>query len=460
MTTEGSKYETIGPYKVLKVLGNGSFAQVSVAEHSETKEKVALKIINTSSWNANNKLRRTKLLKREIRIANLLRHPNIIRMIGTIQEGSDVILVMEHLSGGDLENFTYNQPNGHIAEDVARPIFRQVVSGIDYLHKNSITHRDIKPANIMLDSYRVPKLIDFGFTNIFDEDERMKSFLGSPHFAAPEVLTGTEYSGSALDVWSLGVTFFACVAGKLPFQADNMDQLMKKIIKSKIDYPETFSPEFISMLSIMLTTGFKNRATMEKVRSSTWINIDYDELPFDGATSREESVKDINDYAFRSLASYGYDNPDENKLALESEGLKSVKNIYYLILDALERDQKEKSQLIEDNKSSSKEDNLATVPNNPPNRRASEVTSPKPRVRATNSAAPDAIHRRTSDTFSSPRPVSRGYNGGVYNNIPAGTSTTTTTTSEYESTSGSNLSATDKRRSSILNRMATMFQSK
>ncbi|KNC70456.1 hypothetical protein SARC_17018, partial [Sphaeroforma arctica JP610] len=75
-----------------------------------------------------------------------------------------------HMSGGDLESYTYAQKHRYVPERKAAFFFRQIVSGIDYLHKNSITHRDIKPANIILDAkQQIPKLIDFGFTNIFDE---------------------------------------------------------------------------------------------------------------------------------------------------------------------------------------------------------------------------------------------------------------------------------------------------
>ncbi|KNC79776.1 hypothetical protein SARC_07833, partial [Sphaeroforma arctica JP610] len=117
-------------------------------------------------------------------------------MMSTMQEKKSIILIMEHCSGGDLDSYRANSKHGFINEEKCRGFFNQIISGVDYLHKNFMTHRDIKPANIILDSkHTTPKLIDFGFTNIFDDKEKMKSFLGSPHFAAPELLTGTKYEG-------------------------------------------------------------------------------------------------------------------------------------------------------------------------------------------------------------------------------------------------------------------------
>ncbi|XP_063933380.1 serine/threonine-protein kinase MARK2-like [Zophobas morio] len=79
----------------------------------------------------------------------------------------------------------------------------------------------------MLDeTHTIPKLIDFGFTNAYDENKAMYSFLGSPHYAAPELLKGIKYDGPKVDIWSLGVTLYTMLTGMLPFQAANLEKLI------------------------------------------------------------------------------------------------------------------------------------------------------------------------------------------------------------------------------------------
>eukprot|EP00124_Ichthyophonus_hoferi_P002304 Ihof_evm7s151 gene=Ihof_evmTU7s151 len=343
---ESGVAERIGSYKVLYVMGSGSFAQVSVGEHTKTGEKVALKVVNTALWSEKNKARRTTLLKREIRLCRLLHHPNVIRMIGTMQDGLKVILVMEHGEGGDLENFIYAQKNRYLPEPKACDLIRQVISGVDYLHKNFITHRDIKPANIILDPrHMVPKLIDFGFTNIFDEKEKMASFLGSPHFAAPELLTGTKYEGPQVDIWSLGVTLFACLTGRLPFQSSTMEKLMDLIIKAEFDFPPHVSEDAQNLIKHMLMPDPSKRAKMEDVRHHPWMNIGYSSPPADLAIPRSAAVTQIDETVLAALASYGFEDKEGNRQAIVSEGTNVPKVVYCLLLEARARERQR--QMIE-----------------------------------------------------------------------------------------------------------------
>lgn len=130
-----------------------------------------------------------------------------------------------------------------LKEKVARRFFRQIVSAVSYLHDNNLVHRDIKPHNIILDdSHTIAKLIDFGFTTMFNEDDALASFIGSPSYAAPEILKGIRYRGPKIDVWSLGCCLFQMVAGRQPFTAANMEQLLDLASRACYECPASFSP--------------------------------------------------------------------------------------------------------------------------------------------------------------------------------------------------------------------------
>lgn len=126
--------------------------------------------------------------------------------------------------------------------DQARNIFRDLVLGIEYrecslisslriVHAQGIVHRDIKPDNLLLDSNDVLKIVDFGVSEIFTKDDRLKSTSGSPAFASPELSSPgiSNASGKAADIWAMGITLYALIYGHLPFSDQNILELYENI---------------------------------------------------------------------------------------------------------------------------------------------------------------------------------------------------------------------------------------
>ena len=131
--------------------------------------------------------------------------------------------------------------HGKLKEKQARKFSRQIVSALDYCHRNSIVHRDLKIENILISKTGDIKIIDFGLSNLFAPRGHLKTFCGSLYFAAPELLQARAYVGPEVDVWSFGIVLYVLVCGKVPFDDQSMPALHAKIKKGLVDYPNWLS---------------------------------------------------------------------------------------------------------------------------------------------------------------------------------------------------------------------------
>ena len=103
-------------------------------------------------------------IKREIQHLKLFRHPHIIKLYQVISTPTDIFMVMEYVSGGEL--FDYIVKHGKLREEDARRFFQQIISGVDYCHRHNVVHRDLKPENLLLDESLNVKIADFGLSNM------------------------------------------------------------------------------------------------------------------------------------------------------------------------------------------------------------------------------------------------------------------------------------------------------
>ncbi|KAF9365044.1 NUAK SNF1-like kinase 2 [Mortierella sp. NVP85] len=263
------KYGEIQGYTYTGTIGQGNFGKVLLAEDNITGEKVAVKILEKAQFKSEQqRLHAT----REARLMATLRHPYIVDVKTVMEDDNRILIVMENLTGGEL--FDYISNKGALDEREARRIFHQIVLAIHYCHENNVVHRDLKPENILLDSERNVRVADFGFGNNWYKDRHLTTYCGSPFYAAPEMVSGTPYTGPETDVWSLGVILYVLVCGRLPFDASDLPALFTQIKRGNYQKPREGSIDVCSLIHRMLTVDPKRRATLTDVLRSRWMRAD------------------------------------------------------------------------------------------------------------------------------------------------------------------------------------------
>jgi BR serine/threonine kinase len=258
---DGPVYEPhIGPYIPVRTLGEGTTGKVKLAFHKDTNENVAIKIILKSSFEKKPDLEAK--VQREIALMRLTNHPNIMKLKDYFESPRHLYIILEYAQQGEL--FDYLISKRVLPVEQAIEFFRQIIFAIEYLHEHGICHRDLKPENILLDSNTRIKIADFGFarwvkSNIAD------TACGSPHYAAPEVISGRSYDGRKADIWSCGVVFFALLAGYLPFDDASIRTLLHKVKRGVFQMP-AFPAEIKDIIQRMLTVDPEKRITIAEIK--------------------------------------------------------------------------------------------------------------------------------------------------------------------------------------------------
>jgi serine/threonine-protein kinase HSL1 (negative regulator of Swe1 kinase) len=252
----------IGLWKIGRTIGKGSSGlfcvsmkgfyterckgRVRIARHTKTKQYAAVKIVSKNAL-VNSRMSLNSLaedherilqgIEREIVIMKLIEHPNIMRLYDVWETSTELYLILEYVEGGEL--FDYICENGRLSTSEALGYFQQIIAAVDYCHHFNIAHRDLKPENLLLDGNKNIKVADFGMAawQKSNSNGMLRTACGSPHYAAPEVIAGTPYNGSASDIWSCGIILFALLAGRLPFDDDDLATLLEKVKIAKFEIP-------------------------------------------------------------------------------------------------------------------------------------------------------------------------------------------------------------------------------
>ncbi|XP_068108716.1 NUAK family SNF1-like kinase 1 [Hyperolius riggenbachi] len=257
-------------YKLLETLGRGTYGKVKKAMDKTTGMMVAVKSIQKDK--ITDELDRVHL-QREIEITALLKHEHIIQVFEVFESSEKIIIVMEYASNGELYDFINNKHQ--IPESEARRFFRQIVSAVHYCHKNGIVHRDIKLENILLDENLNVKLADFGLSNLYNKNQVLETYCGSPLYASPEIVKGLPYHGPEVDCWALGVLLYALIYGSMPFDNSNYKTLAEQIGSGRYRQPPHLSGA-CGLIDWMLTVNPARRATIEDIANHWWVNWGYD----------------------------------------------------------------------------------------------------------------------------------------------------------------------------------------
>ena len=275
-------------YEILSKLGSGSFGNVYLARNKFTDEKVALKQIKKSSAN----LLSDGEIKDEIEILKKLDHPDIVRIIESFNTRNSYILITEYCEEGEL----FDQVKNQLSETQIAVIFRQLLSGLAYLHSNNIVHRDLKLENILIheiekskttgeDLFNI-KIIDFGTARIFDKNNKPQSIVGSSYYIAPEVLR--QKYNKECDLWSVGVILYMFIVGHAPFDGCDDEEITSNIQRGVYRKKDRrwlkASKEVKDLIEKLLTYRPSQRLTALQALNHPWFkitdsNILYDNVP-------------------------------------------------------------------------------------------------------------------------------------------------------------------------------------
>lgn len=323
-----ARYERGDPkskYDVKKELGSGAFATVKLVINKTTGQPYAMKVLDKKRVAMSSHSKRDTM-QSEIELLSQIDHPHIVLMEEVFETDKELYLILELVTGGEL--FDRIVTSGRLQEREARPLFRQMLSAVKYLHSKGIAHRDLKPENILLcrkraasnistealeraktllpaqldavaasaaeeasgddDEWQV-KLADFGLSRMVSEGSFMETLAGTPQYVAPEVLSGLKTDddddddepkkkgyGKECDIWSLGVILFVMLSGTAPFDDDNQPQLFNNICSGQFSFDAAcwadISDGAKELIRRMLTVDVKKRIALDDIEKSDWLS--------------------------------------------------------------------------------------------------------------------------------------------------------------------------------------------
>jgi len=217
----GQKVEN---YKIIESIGIGGMGEVFKAIHETLDRVVALKVIHPELLSNADIIER---FYKEAKIQAQMTHPNIVTVFDFLEVENSYFLVMEYIEGESIGKVIKRQ--GPLEINFSLNIFKQILSGIAHAHSKGVIHRDIKPNNFILTNREV-KITDFGIAHIVSDSAHTVAgtVLGTPKYMSPEQILGEKIDHRS-DVYSLGVSFYEILAGKVPFGSNtNSDYEIKK----------------------------------------------------------------------------------------------------------------------------------------------------------------------------------------------------------------------------------------
>jgi serine/threonine protein kinase/tetratricopeptide (TPR) repeat protein len=237
----------LGNYHILEMIGKGGMAVVYKGQHkSLSRRMVAIKMLSATlegdaSFN--------ERFFREAEVMDRLRHPNIVTLYDFMESEGHYYIVMEYVAGRTLSEII-KQAGGPLPLEQVKAIFQQVLSGIGHAHSLGIVHRDLKPGNIMINEEGEVKITDFGIARLLGNNFEATLTttglgIGSPYYMSPEqVLASKDHPiTAASDIYSLGITLYQVVTGRLPFEGeDSLFTIMQSHVKKLPPFPREILP--------------------------------------------------------------------------------------------------------------------------------------------------------------------------------------------------------------------------
>jgi serine/threonine-protein kinase len=237
-----------GKYRIERLLGAGGMGSVWVAEHTLLQRLVAIKILDTTSTTKDPSA--VQRFLREAQTAARIRHDHIVDVldVGRFDDGTP-FLVMELLEGETLTSRIRGRQR--LSQGEAADLVDQLLAGLGAAHDAGVIHRDIKPDNCFLARKAGRdhvKLLDFGISKVAGDPREMRMtrtgvVMGTPYYMAPEQARGGKQLDQRCDLYAVGAILYECVTGRVPFEAENVNELLFKIVLENAPLPRALAPE-------------------------------------------------------------------------------------------------------------------------------------------------------------------------------------------------------------------------
>lgn len=282
-----------------ELIGCGAYGRVYMGMNLDSGELLAIKevLIAANSSSRDKAQAQIQELEEEVKLLQNLSHPNIVRYLGTAREDDALNILLEFVPGGSIASLLGKF--GSFTEPVIRMYTKQLLQGLEYLHKNGIMHRDIKGANILVDNKGCIKLADFGASKKVVELATItgaKSMKGTPYWMAPEVIRQTGHSLPA-DIWSVGCTVIEMATGKPPWSQQFQEVAALFHIgttKSHPPIPDHLSPPAKDFLLNCLEKEPNLRPTATQLLKHPFLTGAYTDLhPLDQSSNLDRSIKSL-----------------------------------------------------------------------------------------------------------------------------------------------------------------------
>jgi serine/threonine-protein kinase len=231
---------TLGPYRLIQVIGEGGMGVVYKARQERPDRLVAVKMLLGGVLAGPAALTR---MRTEIRAAGRLNHPAIVPVYDQGEEAGRPYFVMEYLPGGTLDQ---RLRRGPMSEREAAELVLQLARAVQAAHQENVVHRDLKPGNVLLTAEGAPKLSDFGLAVLLDASTRYtqtQAVLGTPAYMAPEQARGeTANAGPLTDVYGLGAILYETLTGRPPFAGAGREKILEQVRSQEPVPPSRLRP--------------------------------------------------------------------------------------------------------------------------------------------------------------------------------------------------------------------------
>ena len=263
-------------YELKQEIAEGRNSSVNFGIKKDTGEYVTIKTIKKNK----ERKKEDELVHYEIEVLKFCRHINIVQLIDYFETLEEIIIVLKYIKGNTLGDYL-KEKNFNLNENEMANIIYQIAQGVNYLHKFGIVHRDLKPDNIMIipktgDNDIIIKIMDFGFSKIVSNEEKLMEGFGTLYYAAPELIQNLPYN-LEIDVWSLGVIIYYIFTGCYPFKGKTEDDIEENILEENVEFKdgewEVISDNVKDLITKCLEKNPDERINIDEFIMHPWFQI-------------------------------------------------------------------------------------------------------------------------------------------------------------------------------------------